>query len=257
MRLVPVAQPVTRHAPQQKDSGERQDAPGDVPQQHEDNADADHGDADEIALPRQGMPQTVSDEWARSVGHQEPLLAFRSVTPSFYRLLDRLSTDMTTSRGEALGDTRAGPTRVQAHMPWLLRRVNQRYRAAIRDTLAECGFEGLPQPGYWALMVLARGGTEAGHLMAEMGVSKQAVSKLVDALVISGFVNRKPSRVDRRRMDLVLTAKGRKAAGVIQDAARVTDEALVAELGTHRFADFVQMLIQLAGPSGSGTSTSG
>lgn len=124
--------------------------------------------------------------------------------------------------------------------------MNQRYRATIRDRLAECGFEELPQPGYWALMALARGGTEAGQLMTEMGVSKQAVSKLVDVLVTSGFVTRKPNRVDRRRTDLLLTAKGRKAAGVIEDAARATEEGFVAELGTDRFENVVKMLAQLA-----------
>jgi len=132
-----------------------------------------------------------------------------------------------------------------APLPWLLRRTNQRYRAAIRDRLAECGFDELPQPGYWALMVLARGGTDASELISEMGVSKQAVSKLVDALVTMGFVERKPNRADRRRSDLRLSAKGRRAAEVIGDAVRTTEEAFVNELGFERFADLVQMLVQV------------
>ena len=70
-----------------------------------------------------------------------------------------------------------GPVAVAA------RRANQRYRSAIKDRLAECGFGELPQPGYWALMILASGGTDASRLIAEMGISKQAVSKLVDVLV--------------------------------------------------------------------------
>jgi len=134
----------------------------------------------------------------------------------------------------------------QAYIPWLLRRINQRYRAVIRDQLAEAGLGELPQPAYWALMVLAQGGSEAGQLMDEMGVSKQAVSKLVDALARSGFVTRKPNHTDRRRTDLVLSAKGRRAAAVIDDVARATQQSFIAELGADRFASLVQMLTQLA-----------
>ena len=130
-------------------------------------------------------------------------------------------------------------------LPWLLRRTNQRYRTAIRDCLAERGFDELPQPGYWALMILSRGGTDASQLIAEMGVSKQAVSKLVDALVTLGFVDRKPNTSDRRRTDLRLSAKGRRAADVIGEAVRTTEETLVSELGAKRYEDLVQILTQL------------
>ena len=130
-------------------------------------------------------------------------------------------------------------------LPWLLRRTSQRYRTAIRDCLAERGFDELPQPGYWALMILSRGGTDASQLIAEMGVSKQAVSKLVDTLVTLGFVDRKPNTSDRRRTDLRLSAKGRQAADVIGEAVRTTEETLVSELGANRYEDLVRMLTQL------------
>lgn len=138
------------------------------------------------------------------------------------------------------------PSGVPAPLPWLLRRTNQRYRAAIRDHLAERGFDVLPQPGHWALMILARGGTDAGQLMSEMGVSKQAVSKLVDALVMAGFVDRRPNDADRRRTDLRLSANGRRAARLIADAVQATEDRFINELGTERFADLVQMLARLA-----------
>ncbi len=142
------------------------------------------------------------------------------------------------------------PDGAPALLPWLLRRANQRYRAAIRDRLATSGFEELPQPGYWALMVLERGGTDAGQLIREMGVSKQAVSKLVDVLVTAGFVDRKSNEADRRRTDLLLSAKGRRAAKVIGEAVRATEDTFVTELGAERFADLIQMMAQLAWPDG-------
>ncbi len=143
-------------------------------------------------------------------------------------------------------DSEREPSGVPAPLPWLLRRTNQRYLAAIRDHLAHRGFDALPQPGYWALMILARGGTDASQLMSEMGVTKQAVSKLVDALVTGGFVDRRPNDADRRRTDLRLSAEGRRAAMVIADAVQATERRFINELGTQRFADLVQMLAQLA-----------
>ena len=131
-------------------------------------------------------------------------------------------------------------------VPWLLRRTNQRYRAAVRARLYEQGLTRLPQSGYWALTVLGTGGTDARHLMGELGVSKQAVSKLVDALVRDGYVERRPHPTDRRRTDLVLSASGRRAADAITDAVRATDTAFARELGAERFAELVDLLTALA-----------
>ncbi len=147
------------------------------------------------------------------------------------------------SSGRPVGPEPDGPSTL---LPWLLRRANQRYRAAVRERLSERGFAGLPQPGYWALTVIAAGGSEANRLVGELGVSKQAVSKLVDTLVTGGYVERQPNRTDRRRTDLVLSASGRRAAGVITDAVRETDDALARELGPERFAELVDVLRTLA-----------
>jgi DNA-binding MarR family transcriptional regulator len=82
--------------------------------------------------------------------------------------------------------------------PWLLRRVNQRYRRAVAARLADARLGGLPRPGYWLLMALASGATDASQLVGAMGVTKQAVSKVVDALVSGGFVRRRPNATDLR-----------------------------------------------------------
>ena len=125
--------------------------------------------------------------------------------------------------------------------------MNQRYLAAVRSRLEESGFEGLPQPGYWALTIMARGGTDASVLRDQMGVSKQAVSKLIDSLVTAGYVDRWPNGTDRRRTDLMLSATGRQAAAVIGEAVRAVDHTLATEVGTERFSDLTQILVQLTG----------
>jgi DNA-binding MarR family transcriptional regulator len=134
----------------------------------------------------------------------------------------------------------------QVALPWLLRRTSQRYRIAVSERLSERGLDELPQPGFWALMILSRGGSDAGQLIVEMGISKQAVSKLVDSLVTLGFVDRTPNAADRRRTDLELSAKGQEAADHIGDAVRTMDEAVARELGAERFDDLMQMLTELS-----------
>lgn len=129
--------------------------------------------------------------------------------------------------------------------PWLFRRLNQRYRAQTGARLSDAGFGDLPQPGYWALTALDRGVREASTLVGEMGVSKQAVSKLVDVLVSAGYVERRPNQIDRRRTELVLTVKGQEAADVIASSVRATEQAFMAKLGTKSFAQLVHMLDHL------------
>ena len=131
-------------------------------------------------------------------------------------------------------------------MPWLLRRVNQRYGRATASRLAAVQFGDLPQRGYWALTALAGGAGDASQLVSQMGVSKQTISRLVDILVESGFVDRQTDPIDRRRTALHLTAKGSKAVAVIDQAVQVTEKESAKELGVASFEDLVRMLAQLA-----------
>ncbi len=131
-------------------------------------------------------------------------------------------------------------------VPWLLRRINQRYRSETAHRLAAAGLGDLPQPGIWVLMAIERGVSEPNQLVRRMGVSKQAVSKLVENLAGAGFVRRTPNRADRRKTALTLTAKGRRAVLVIAAAVHATEQAMDAKLGTDRFAQLTDMLGQLA-----------
>lgn len=132
-------------------------------------------------------------------------------------------------------------------LPWLLRRVAQRFRTETASALAAAGLGDLPQPGVWAVMAIAGGANEPGQLVDRMGVSKQAVSKLVDRLVAVDVVQRVPVHADRRRTGLALTARGRQAVRTIGAAVRSTERAMASELGPEQFALLVGLLGQLAG----------
>jgi DNA-binding MarR family transcriptional regulator len=64
-----------------------------------------------------------------------------------------------------------------------------------------------------------------------MDISKQAVSQLVDTLVNAGYVERRPSPEDRRRTLLLLTARGRRAVRVIDEAVSQVEAKLMDEIG--------------------------
>jgi len=107
-----------------------------------------------------------------------------------------LTEDPGVPAGDALQEERArGPKAT----PWLLRRVSQRYGAVVAAHLEDAGLAGLPRPGYWLLMALASGSKDASQLVGAVGVTKQAISKVVDTLVLEGFVERRPNADDRRR----------------------------------------------------------
>lgn len=120
-------------------------------------------------------------------------------------------------------------------LPWLLRRVNQRYRAAIWEGLAAAGFTDIAQTGFWAIDALAPGISDASQPGAEMRVTKQAVSKIVEALVAGGYLERRTNDRDRRKTDLTLTPRGRRAAQVIGEAVAATDRQYQGALGESGF----------------------
>lgn len=138
---------------------------------------------------------------------------------------------------QAPGSSEAGvPT------PWLLRRASQHYRDESRRAVGEAGYTDLPQPGFWALDALATKECDASQLVSQMGISKQAMSKLVDQLVASAYVERLANPADRRRVVLRLTAKGRKAAQVLRAATDRADRALVRRHGPDSLAHLRRLL---------------
>ena len=114
--------------------------------------------------------------------------------------------------------------------PGLLRAARKAYSTAIREAFADAGFDDMPRNGAF---VLARVYDEDAHLATmtrELGISKQAVSQLIDAMVMRGYLDRSPDDGDRRRMVLHLTPRGQAAATVAWQAATGVDEELLSRL---------------------------
>ena len=122
------------------------------------------------------------------------------------------------------------------HRPWydevvtpaLVGSAHRTYRLAIRRALLDGGFDDLPRRGISVVGGIANNGDAPQEEFGRyLGVSKQAASQLVDALVTRGYVERATDPTDRRRVNLTLTDRGR-AAAVASAAAVAKVDAAVA-----------------------------
>src|ERR1700760_981618 len=102
-------------------------------------------------------------------------------------------------------------------LPVLLGSGRMAYGRAIREGYAEVGFDDIPKLGPRLLGGIFRENWSAGSasdIARDFGISKQAASKLIDTLVIRGYLERGIDPEDRRRLTLELTERRRAGGGV-------------------------------------------
>lgn len=117
-------------------------------------------------------------------------------------------------------------------LAWQLRRALAAHRTAIRSALARAGCEDLPPRALWAIDALRSGDRSAAELARVLDVSKQAMSPLVELLVSLGYVERTADGLDRRRIALRLTSRGRSAATAIARACERLESRAETRVGT-------------------------
>ena len=111
-------------------------------------------------------------------------------------------------------------------IPGLLRGARRAYANVVRAALAEAGFDDMPRNGAYVLARVYGDSTALVGLAKGLGISKQAVSQLIDTMVMRGYLDRTPDPEDRRRMLLTLTARGEAAAIAGWRAATAADDEL-------------------------------
>jgi DNA-binding MarR family transcriptional regulator len=72
----------------------------------------------------------------------------------------------------------------------------------------------------------------AGEVTSRTTMDKARVSRALAKLILVGMVTRKTHRSDRRQVVLGVTAKGRRTAARIEEAARTRQAAILAGLST-------------------------
>jgi DNA-binding MarR family transcriptional regulator len=96
----------------------------------------------------------------------------------------------------------------------------------VAAELAAQGITDLPRSGGFVIAFLATGSDSVEEILRGLGVTKQALSQLVDALVTRGYVVRDEHPDDRRRIVLRLTERGRLAAAAVVAGAKIVDDLL-------------------------------
>jgi DNA-binding MarR family transcriptional regulator len=92
----------------------------------------------------------------------------------------------------------------------------------------------MPRNGMYLVSGLARTTTPLEALIKQLAVSKQAAGQLVDTLVAQDYITRVPDEIDRRRMNIILTERGKLAASASRSAVDKVEADLLHDVGeTH------------------------
>jgi DNA-binding MarR family transcriptional regulator len=116
-------------------------------------------------------------------------------------------------------------------LPQLMREARDVYRHAVARALAGAGCDDVPRNGPFVLSDLDQATPDPkfspqADVVASLGLSKQAASQLIDTLVLREYLERRNDPVDRRRMEVRLTERGRTAAIAIRTAIDAVEAGL-------------------------------
>jgi DNA-binding MarR family transcriptional regulator len=114
--------------------------------------------------------------------------------------------------------------------PTLMRAARGAYAQSIRAQLHALGVDDLPRNGVFVLAGIDPAGGPRQDLPAGLGVSKQAVSQVIDVLVSRGYLTRSPDPADRRRISLELTGRGREIVEAAGRGIEDVDQRLLEQV---------------------------
>jgi DNA-binding MarR family transcriptional regulator len=130
--------------------------------------------------------------------------------------------------------------------PTLMRAARGTYARSIRAHLQAIGVDDLPRNGAFILFGVHESAAPGGDLPASLGVSKQAVSQIVDVLVNRGYLDRSPDQADRRRNTLTLTERGQEVVGAVWRGTEAIDRELALRVSPEEVEAMRSGLLALA-----------
>ena len=87
--------------------------------------------------------------------------------------------------------------------------------------------------------------TASKDVSAYLGISSASTTALIDRLARGGFVERRPSTVDKRSIEIVPTAAALGDTGPMLEAAQTQIEAATAELSPEEAATITRFLTKM------------
>jgi DNA-binding MarR family transcriptional regulator len=129
----------------------------------------------------------------------------------------------------------------------LFRDARSAIEAAVRADLAQNGF-GDVAPSHSALLrEVGDDGARPSELAAHAGVTRQAITKLVDELERLDLVRRDPDPDDGRGVIVRYTDRGRVALAIARKRMLALERGYAARVGADRWADVRSTLETLFG----------
>ncbi len=110
--------------------------------------------------------------------------------------------------------------------PTLMRAARGAYASSIRAQLHSVGIDDLPRNGAFILAGIDTTGGPRQDLPSDLGVTKQAVSQVIDTLVNRRYLNRNTDPGDRRRITLELTERGQQVVEAVLRGVQAVDVQL-------------------------------
>jgi len=138
-----------------------------------------------------------------------------------------------------------GADRNEYATPALMRAARGVYAQSIRAQLHAIGIDDLPRNGALILAGIDASGGPRQDLPAELGVTKQAVSQVIDVLVNRGYLIRRSTPGDRRRVDLELTDRGLAAVEAVFRGVEAVDRQLQERVSAEQIEAMRSVLIAL------------
>jgi DNA-binding MarR family transcriptional regulator len=127
----------------------------------------------------------------------------------------------------------------------LLRRPWETVQRHMLDRLHERGFTDLEPAHLNVFQYPGPQGAKPSELAARLRISKQALNYLLGQLERLGYIERKLDADDRRSKRIALTPRAVSAIGVIRDAVDEVETMWANKLGSRRFAQLRDLLLEL------------
>ncbi len=138
-----------------------------------------------------------------------------------------------------------------------LRRALAAYRLRMDAALSAAGFDERRFPQGRVLRICAApGDTTISDIGRELGISRQAASKIVADLRSRGYLAVTPSAADGREKILTLTQHAVEFIAARHEAARTIEAQLRSQMGAQRIEELIRSLDAIAG-DGAGQAASG
>ncbi len=138
------------------------------------------------------------------------------------------------------------PGPVEFATPTLMRAARGAYARSIRAQLHAIGIDDLPRNGALILAGIGTTGGPRGDLPSDLGVTRQAVSQLIDTLVNRGYLTRSPDPDDRRRISLELTERGQQVVDAVLRGVEAVDVQLQERVSPEQIEAMRSVLVSLA-----------